>query len=84
MSVTSDIAKATGLFQQGVDLMDSADSVGGLEVARNMMQDAMFELLDVKVILRASDPMAARLEQTVRRGNVYLDRLDIFIAEATG
>lgn len=84
MSVTSDIAKATGLFQQGVDLMDSVDSVGGLEVARNTLQDAMFELLDVKVALPPSDPMVARLDETVRRGNVYLDRLDVFIAEATG
>lgn len=84
MSVTSDIAKATGLFHQGVDLMDSANSVGGLEVARNMLQDAMFELLDVKVVLPPSDPMVARLDETVRRGSVYLDRLDVFIAEATG
>ncbi|WP_156624005.1 hypothetical protein [Mycobacterium sp. 852002-40037_SCH5390672] len=84
MSVTSDIAKATGLFHQGVDLMDSASSVGDLVIARTMLQDAMFELLDVKVVLPSSDPMAARLDETVRRGNVYLDGLDVFISEATG
>ncbi|MGV0048771.1 hypothetical protein ACRU43_06025 [Mycobacterium colombiense] len=84
MSATSDIAKATGLFQHGVDLMDSADNVGGLVAARNTLQDAMFELLDVKVMLASSDPMVARLDETVRRGNVYLDGLDVFIDEATG
>lgn len=84
MSVTPDIAKATGLFQQGVDLMDSVDSAGGLEVARNTLQDAMFELLDVKVVLPLGDPTVVRLDETVQRGNVYLDRLDVFIAEATG
>ncbi len=83
MSVTSDIVKATGLFRQGVDLMDSASSVGGLMIARTMLQDAMFELLDAKVVLPPSDPTVARLDETVQRGNVYLERLDAFISEAT-
>lgn len=81
MSVASDIAKATGLFQQGVDLMDSTNSMGGLAVVQNTVQDNMFELLGVEGVLPPSVPKVAHRVETARRGNAYLD---VFGAEATG